>query len=483
MLPVVESRRKAPAWLIIARKELRELVRDGRFAVAALSMLLLLTAAVAVGWQDHARSVEYRAMLQDRTRAQWEAQPARNPHGAAHFGMYAIKPAAPLSFLDRGVEPYVGTATYLEAHYQNPFRYRPAEETTGLARMGQLTAASVLQLFLPLLISVMLFSSFAGERESGTMRQLLSLGVSRMTLFAGKAAAALVTLSLVLIPATMLGALALVLSSNDGAEFTRARLLLMLPGYLLYFLFFTILALTISALAATKRSALLVLLAFWVWNGFLAPVFASDLAERMNPVPGAQDFWQAVRTDIEQGLDGHAPRSQRYAAFVERTLRQYGVQRAEDLPVNIAGLAYLESEAYSDGVLDRHYSALWTILEQQAAVHRTVALTAPLLAVRAWSMSAAGTDLMHHRAFADAAEQYRRLVNRQMNENLAYKSRSNDLFYRAAPELWAALPVFHSQLPPVAHVARTHVWDLAVLIGLATLVLAASPMVARRLRP
>jgi ABC-2 type transport system permease protein len=42
---------------------------------------------------------------------------------------------------------------------------------------GELTGATVLQLLVPLLIVMLSFDALAGERESGTLRQLMSLGV------------------------------------------------------------------------------------------------------------------------------------------------------------------------------------------------------------------------------------------------------------------------------------------------------------------
>ena len=91
------------------------------------------------------------------------------------------------SLVDTGIDPYVGVAAWLEAHKQNEFKYRPAQDRTAVQRFGELTAAEVLQVLLPLFIVLMTFSAFSGEREQGTLRQLLSLGVRPRELLAGKA--------------------------------------------------------------------------------------------------------------------------------------------------------------------------------------------------------------------------------------------------------------------------------------------------------
>ncbi len=136
----------------IAHKEFIETLRDRRFFVSALIVGGLLFAALALGWQ-HSRQIERQhAAAQEMTQKQWLSQGEKAPHSAAHYGVYAFKRQMPLAFIDRGVEAYTGVAVWLEAHKQNDFRYRPAQDQTALARFGELTAALVLQILLPLLI-------------------------------------------------------------------------------------------------------------------------------------------------------------------------------------------------------------------------------------------------------------------------------------------------------------------------------------------
>jgi ABC-2 type transport system permease protein len=48
---------------------------------------------------------------------------------------------------------------------------------TSLQRFSPLSMAFGLQILVPLLIVLLAFSAFTGERERGTLRQLLSIGV------------------------------------------------------------------------------------------------------------------------------------------------------------------------------------------------------------------------------------------------------------------------------------------------------------------
>src|SRR3546814_4857845 len=62
-----------------------------------------------------------------------------------------------------------------------------------------------LQVLLPLLIVLTGFSAFAGERESGTLRQVMSLGVSSRTLLLGKLLGTSAAVGLVALPAILIG--------------------------------------------------------------------------------------------------------------------------------------------------------------------------------------------------------------------------------------------------------------------------------------
>lgn len=165
---------------ITARKEFTELLRDGRFRWTALIVFALLLVSLGLGWKNYTTVKREKDAARADSRKTWENQGERNPHSAAHFGVYAFRPKQPLSLVDSGLDNFSGSSIWVEAHYQNPARNRPIEDATALQRFGELTAAGVLQLLLPLLIVFLTFDAFAGERTNGTLRQVLSLGVPRL---------------------------------------------------------------------------------------------------------------------------------------------------------------------------------------------------------------------------------------------------------------------------------------------------------------
>ena len=461
----------------IARKEFTDVVRDGRFRWCAALVGALLLVSLGHGWVQARRSQAELAAAQAVARDHWESQGEKNPHSAAHYGIYAFKPRLALSFVDEGVDPYTGTSVWLEAHRQNDFFLRPAQDATAAQRIGALTAAQVLQHLVPLLIILLTFGALAGEREQGTLRQLLATGVGRLDLAAGKALGVAGALALLLVPAAVAGAAALVVSSPGPAASALVRGAVLTGIYLAYFAVFVGLSLAVSARCRSARNALVVLLAVWVVNGLVAPRAAVDLSKWIHPTPSALEFARTLQDEMAAGAAG-IERPDR-AALTDRLLAQHGVERAEDLPVNEVGVYLQESEEFGNRIFDRNYGALWDTFERQGRVHEALAAAAPLLAVRALSMGLAGTDVEQHRHFATAAETYRRDLMRRMNGDLAENSRTGEL-YTAGPELWAETPPLRYDAPTLGWVLNNRILSLVVLAAwLVGAVLAAAGGVRR----
>jgi len=126
-------------WLI-ACKDFRERLRDGRLYWAGGLVLILLMTALAVGFQHQQTARMEQAAAQQSDYQDWLQQDARHPHDAAHQGMHVFKPEGSLSLLDPGINPYIGSTIWLQAHMQSEVKFRPAQDASGLQRFGDLSA-------------------------------------------------------------------------------------------------------------------------------------------------------------------------------------------------------------------------------------------------------------------------------------------------------------------------------------------------------
>jgi ABC-2 type transport system permease protein len=444
------------AW-IIAVKDATEMWRDGRLRWTTGLTLVVLATSIAGGWHYAAGVARQHADAQRIERELWLDKGDMNPHAAAHYGSFVFKPVEPLSALDPGLDPYVGVSVFLEAHQQQLSRHRPIEDATPTRRLGTLSAAMSLQVLVPLLIVVLTFASIAGEREEGTLRHLLSLGVPRTTLLVGKTLGAMLPLAAVLVPAAIVGAagMLVVQEAVDGDAIVRAGLLA--AAYLVYFAIWIGLGLAVSAKARTQAGALVVLLALWFTWSFVAPPVAAAVARTLDPAPTTIEFMT--------GIDAERQRRPSWNERVEEVTDRFlfGGDAAFGWAANPEVTALIETEAEDTELFERHFADLFDAYTRQAATYERVGVAAPLLAMQTISMALAGTDYAHHRRFLEATGAYRAEFVHALNAELAADGRWDTFTFAGDRDLWARIPEFAFEPPGARWALGTHAWSVVIL--------------------
>lgn len=361
---------------VIAGQQWRLLVRDRRLAILGIALMLVLctTALLATALRGE-QERERRAAQTEEARV-WESQGSANPHGAAHFGRYVFKPISPLAVVDPGLLPQLGTALKLEAHANNPARNRGIDGGTALDRFGALSPATMLQVLAPLLVILSGFAAFSGEPARALLRQELAAGAAPAALMAGRLAGLAVMVVLLLSLATLAAGVALGFSGGGARDF--AALFWMMLGYALYLFAFAALTLAASAVFASARSALVILLAFWAFATLFVPRVAPSIAEAAVPTATGPAFEAAVTQEVREGPSGHDSQDARLERLRRETMRRYSVSKIEDLPIDFNGVALLQGEALSTTIYLRHFAALYDGYDGQAVVQRALALLSPL---------------------------------------------------------------------------------------------------------
>jgi ABC-2 type transport system permease protein len=207
----------------------------------------------------------------------------------------------------------------------------------------------------------------------------------------------------------------------------------------------------------------------------------TDIARAMHPTPSALEFAKSMQHDIENGTDGHNPADARTESLKQELFKKYNVDSVDKLPVDFAGLRMQAGEEYGNKVFDKHYNELWATYERQRRVHELASVFAPALAIRSVSMGLSGTDFPQHSHFTKAAEDYRRLINREMNMDLAYNAKGKQV-YMAGQELWEKIPDFTYTAPDLSWVLShltTSFGMLALWAGVAAI---AASVAARKVQ-
>ena len=468
----------------IVRKELLVLRRDGRVLalivlIGALTLLALLTA-----WATHVKHERQVRQAQAEDGAAFLAQGNKPSHSAAHFGRMAYKPPAALSIFDPGAAPYLGQVIWLEAHRQDPAKFRPAEDAPELSRLADLSIAGVLTSLLPLLIFVMGHGVFAGERERGTLRQIIAAGARHGEIFAGKLLAVIsvgVCIAFVVIAVAMMAAL--VVDDGGGRFDTIVRGIGLFVGFAAYACVCAGVALLVSALARTATSSLLILLTLWAVSIVVLPRIAASVADAFHPTPDSASFW----TDATDAMQAARPKRGSEAL---RQVEQQVVSRAlnrrltsgETPNLNRAALGQEISEVLGAQIYAQAFQALYATYDRQRAARRAFSTLSPAIALSHWSSALTGTDVDAHRHFADAAEQQRREVIRRINEDMMINGAGQAYDYLAPADFWRTVPDFAYRAPPATRAMSRTLIDLFVLLAWCAIAICAAWLAARRQR-
>ena len=427
----------------LVRKEATVLLRHRVILITAIVMTLLAVAAALLSVQRASSFMAERLVAESVDQSVWEGQGEKNPHSAAHFSRYAFKPIPELAAFDPGSIDHAGLAVWMEAHSQNPGVFRRAEDGDDLQLLARLHPAWLLMVIGPLLLVVVLHGTLASEREDGTFRQLISTGVSRLQLGLAKLAAGMLAVVVILLPAAFIVFALVWLGGGEVTPDRAVRISGLLTVYFVYFLTLGLVVLGVSALSTSRRSAFAIAFTLWAATVVVAPRLAGDVAATRHPHPDAE----SVRADMEFASGAYFADRALQEEDRQRLLAQYEIADIDQLPINWSGYYLQRGEEISHPLFEEIFARIDEQYARQARVLRMGALVSPTLAVRELSAGLAGTDGRHHRAFTAAAEQHRRIIVKQLNDDLTNNSAPASDEYTAGEALWQEIPPF-SQSPP-----------------------------------
>jgi ABC-2 type transport system permease protein len=413
---------------------------------AVLLGLLLVATTVLTTMGMHDERAE-RAHHQAEAEAAFFSQPDRHPHRMVHYGHYVFRTPAPLALFDPGLDPVTGQSIFLEGHRQNTDMFAASGASADLGGFSLLSPAMVYQWFAPLLLILLGHGVIARERESGTLAPLLAQDTSGQLLMAGKALALISAVVVLLLPM----ALTLGLAVLAGEDVLAALALLF--AYLLYLAIWGGLALLASALLKRRSSVLVTLVTLWIALTLVLPALATSAASSFAPQASKLETDLAMLSDLRKLGDGHNANDPAFAQLRADLLANHGVQRVEDLPINLRGVVAQVGEQRLTDTLNRYADRRMSTQVEQAAVLARHGWLTPVLAVADASRAVTGTDLAHHHRFLREAEALRYAfvqgLNRVHAEQLAYSDdirRSSDALAekrtRVAAANWQLLDRF-----------------------------------------
>lgn len=463
------------AW----RTDWRERLRDRRTLPVLLLALALACGAAVLTAQQLRTTLQARAQAQAAERERWLQQGRKNPHAAAHHGVYVFKPLSPLAAIEPGVGQHVGATVWLEAHKQNEMLYRPANDEPGSARAFALTPAFVLQAVAPLALVFLGFGSFAAERERGLLATLRLTGAPLSAVAAARAAV-LWCLGVAIAAPGALAALAVQLHFAGQWPFADAadavlRSASLAAAQALYLAFWALAIVALSAASGTLLRALLAGIGLWALLTLVLPRAAWQSADAAVALPSAQAFRERLEAALAEPSDpAETVREQ------QALLARHGVKELKELPVNWAGIGLQRGEEHGDRIFDAHYQQLFAAFAAQSRHAAAWGWLSPAVAVAGLSSAAAASDTAHHVQFVQDAEAHRRLIQRVMNDAITAHPDRDGQRYQGDQALWRQVPAFVFRFRPLGSAPALLQQSLQLLGGV-LVALAACALALRRL--
>ena len=464
-------------------KEVREIVRDGRLRLLGGLVLILAVVAMLFGAQQTERAQEAREHARERAAKQWVSQGDKNPHVAGHYGTHVFAPTNVATSVDPGVSRYLGRSVKMEAHKRNLAAHAEAGDGAGLELLGAFSVASILLELVPLLIIALGHGLWSRERERGTLRQVMSLGVERSVLFWGKALALSAMIVALLAPAAAL--VVMVLWTMGGGDIdTLVRLFMMGLAYLVYFVTFGALTLFASAKLPSSRSALVAMVGVWGLFALVVPRLATEVSVSIESLPSRAELAREISVALEEGIDGKMERDTAVEAIIEDLMAEQDLANTGMLVMgsDVQGMELRAEAKWEDMIYDHFVIQLEDQIASQERLVSYGALLSPLIAMRTLSASFAGTDYAHHRHFTDAAEVWRKSLIEHLNKEFSDNAGDASWEYKVGSDFWKTIPPFEYEAPSPLFALRSQWASVLLLTGWLIAALALALGAARKVR-
>ena len=268
--------------LNIAFKEFYTNLVSARFAIGFLLCLLLIPLTLVVNIND------YKSKVTAYETQQKEAKEKLKIRVWSYLQPRIVRPPESLSILSRGISYQLGN--YVDLTFTaKPFKAQGKAGISDNPLMGtyfSVDFCTILAIVLSLLALLFTYDACSGEREQGTLKQVLSNSMPRSSVLLGKVLGACLTLMPIILFCYLLCALAIVLSLHimfSADEWLRMGLVLL--ASILFFATFAFLGLFVSSVFRHSAASIIVCLLAWVFFLFVVPNVSGYVAGSLLETP------------------------------------------------------------------------------------------------------------------------------------------------------------------------------------------------------
>jgi len=326
-------------------KEIRLYFSSPRFASVFLICAFLILLSIHLGIQEYQAAAD-----RYNTATQLAAQDLQERNSWDGTETRVFRAPDPMQIFVNGVSNDIGRFSTISEWEQVRLRQSPYTDDTIFAVFRYLDFSVIVQVVLSLLAIMFTYDAINGERENGTLKLIFAHALPRSRFILAKLAGSWLGLLIPFMIPVLLGVLLLMAFriplSTD--HWLRIGMLLLLS--VLYYSFFIIAGITVSAFTRHSSVSFLTLLVVWVFLVLIIPPGAVLTASNLIPVPGEAETNGRIEGFSNEQWKAH-----------EKILSEAWRQRNAQM----SGLDAGQRKAYED-------EHMWRWMEEDEASRRQV---------------------------------------------------------------------------------------------------------------
>jgi ABC-type transport system involved in multi-copper enzyme maturation permease subunit len=334
-----------------------------------------------------------------------------------------------------------------------------------LSHFSSIDWVFIVSVILSFLALVFTYDSVSGEKEAGTMRQMLANTIPRYEVLVGKYFGVVLTIGIPLFIGLLIS-LIIVVASNvaviGGLDWSKILIIILIS--FLYLSIFILMGMFVSSRTAYPANSMVMLLLVWVVLVILIPSFGRIISEVSGEAPNPAELERRlveIRTDVWSNSERYGERAGNWTGNVNHPMNN---------PPARARLKNASANAQNKAREDYHNKMM-----AQALVGRNLTCFSPTVIYQRASETIAGTGINHVISLQSQIKEYQANLKEYIrNEDakdplslhLIFPETSSVRAWRTIshnPVDFANVPKFQERNLALGQSLKLAIWDIGLL--------------------
>jgi len=410
--------------LTLLKKEFLEHVLSLRFVVASVLSLALVTLSLIVLKADYVQKKE--AFDLNRETYRKEAERLGSYQQLQMEGIHVDRPPAKLQVSYYGLEKLEDKTSQVMV-FMAPYPKAELYKSPASALFPTPDILYVVATVLSLMAFVFSYDAVCGERESGTMRLVLSYSVPRDRFILAKWLGGYLSLAMPFVIALVVAALIILVSRSVGFTGNQwAAYVLAALGSLLFIAVMFSLGMFVSSRCARPSTAIMILLFMWVGMVLFVPNVSPYVSNQVKRVTPSAVLESRMLQEVGDIVREFTQKMEQMGRKYEPQFRE-GEEAAQQAMIAFGeemGTAFKELQKNTNMVTERNIRNFENELNGQIEIAKTISRLSPVSSYVYIATDVAGTGVRKQLHFMEALREYqtafRGYINRKTQGSFSW---------------------------------------------------------------